>query len=139
MGVQHGFLKDGSSFITIDVPGAMLTSATGINALGVIAGQFEDSAGKSHGFVFDGATFTFIDILAAEVFAHGPNILNSIVGLFLIGGTGHAYEAVVVPGPIVGAGLPGLVAACVRKSPELSAQLALCSRAANDCPDKRNL
>jgi len=41
-GTQHGFLLDKGSFATIDVPGAMSTSALAINAHGQIVGGFTD-------------------------------------------------------------------------------------------------
>src|SRR5260370_37995567 len=47
-GSAHGFLKDGASFTTIDVPGAFSTEAFGINAAGQIAGS---DFTRGHGFV----------------------------------------------------------------------------------------
>jgi hypothetical protein len=41
----------GSSFITIDVPGAIFTEAFGVNNAGQIVGDYMDSSGVVHGFV----------------------------------------------------------------------------------------
>ena len=38
------------TFITIDVPGATSTEASGINARGQIVGNYTDAAGTLHGF-----------------------------------------------------------------------------------------
>jgi probable HAF family extracellular repeat protein len=48
---EHGFLLDDGIFTTIDVPGATLTQAFGINELGQIVGRFRDAGGASHGFL----------------------------------------------------------------------------------------
>lgn len=49
---QHGFLKDGATFTTIDVPGATSTVAHGVNDAGQIVGQFLLSDPlHPHGFV----------------------------------------------------------------------------------------
>ncbi len=48
----HGFvLLRGTTFITIDVPGATSTEASGINPRGQIVGNYTDAAGTLHGFV----------------------------------------------------------------------------------------
>jgi hypothetical protein len=50
----HGFLLSRGVFSSIDVPGAILTNAFGINERGEIVGVYEDAAGF-HGFVLAGA------------------------------------------------------------------------------------
>jgi probable HAF family extracellular repeat protein len=84
----HGFLKDGTTFTTIDVPGALSTIAYGINTAGQIVGSFQDATGF-HGFLKDGATFTTIDGPgatdvpgAAFTEARGINTAGRIVGFF---------------------------------------------------------
>jgi uncharacterized membrane protein len=59
---SHSRASDGVSFDfeTIDVPGALSTSASGINAGGDIVGSYADSKGI-HGFIRSGGTFTTID------------------------------------------------------------------------------
>jgi uncharacterized membrane protein len=47
---RHGFLLRGGALTTIDVPGAVRTSATGINASGDITG-FYNAGGAGHGYV----------------------------------------------------------------------------------------
>ena len=46
----HGFLDTGGVFTTIDVPGAVLTQAIGINTTGQIVGAFRNEMG-THGFL----------------------------------------------------------------------------------------
>jgi len=46
----HGFLDTGGVFTTIDVPGALLTQAIGINNTGQIVGTFRNETG-THGFL----------------------------------------------------------------------------------------
>lgn len=47
-------------FTTIDVPGALWTSANGINNLGHVVGTYSDGNG-SHGFIYDGTGYLTID------------------------------------------------------------------------------
>jgi len=47
----HGFLRSEGEFTTIDVPGAIATSAYGINARGDIAGAFNIDASHAVGFL----------------------------------------------------------------------------------------
>ena len=63
---DHGFLTDGTTFTTIDVPGATRTDALGINAAGQIVGLFFGDATGVHGFLTsDGVTFTILDVPGA--------------------------------------------------------------------------
>jgi hypothetical protein len=48
---SHGFLLQGSSTTTIDYPGAIATSALGINLHGDITGGFTDAGGANHGYI----------------------------------------------------------------------------------------
>ena len=50
-GKAHGFLATETRFTTIDVPGAVWTSAQGINSDGHIVGQYGGADGRLHGFV----------------------------------------------------------------------------------------
>jgi len=50
IGATHGFLLRGGVLTTIDVPGAVRTSATGINASGDITG-FYNAGGVGHGYL----------------------------------------------------------------------------------------
>jgi len=79
---SHGFLYDGSTFTSIDVPGAVVTQATGINDFGQIVGTYYDGT-TLHGFVYDGTTFTPVD--APGAFLTTVNRINNngaIVGFY---------------------------------------------------------
>jgi len=83
-GPYHGFLRasDSSGFTTLDVPGAYVTYARGINDAGQIVGRFEVWSG--HGFRRDtDNSFTTIDAPgAAWTEAFGINATGQIVGWF---------------------------------------------------------
>jgi probable HAF family extracellular repeat protein len=54
-------LKDGTTFTTIDVPGAIRnTTPFGINDDGQIVGWFRDATGRDRGFLIDGDTLTTV-------------------------------------------------------------------------------
>src|SRR6516164_5589711 len=60
----HGFLYSGGSFTQIDVPGADIPNARGINNAGQIVGDFYNSKDPrltNHGFLYSGGSFTQID------------------------------------------------------------------------------
>jgi probable HAF family extracellular repeat protein len=61
-GVFHGFLKQGSKFTQIDVPGATYTVANGLNNRGDIVGYYADQQNINHGFLLSGGQFTTIDV-----------------------------------------------------------------------------
>ena len=71
----------GLTFTTIDVPGAIRTLATGINASGNIVGWFQDPKGIIHGFLLSEGRFTTIDAPGAtHTVALGINARRQIVG-----------------------------------------------------------
>jgi len=70
------------TFTTIDVPGAPITVALGINDNGQIVGWFFSPA-ETNGFLTDGGTFTPIDVPGApDTWANGINAAGQIVGGF---------------------------------------------------------
>jgi len=81
------------TFTTIDVPGATLTNAIGINAHGQIVGAFTDAGGAFHGFLLDGGSFTTIDPPGATggTEAGGINELGQIVGEFIDASGQHGF------------------------------------------------
>jgi hypothetical protein len=48
---QRGFVYKEGTFETVDVPGAISTSLTGVNRRGDIVGTYQDAAGRRHGLV----------------------------------------------------------------------------------------
>jgi probable HAF family extracellular repeat protein len=44
-GTTHGFVFDGTTWATVDYPGASLTSVHGINDEGLIVGHYDDFTG----------------------------------------------------------------------------------------------
>jgi uncharacterized membrane protein len=75
------------AFTQIDVPGAQITQALGINDSGQIVGLFVDATGL-HGFLRDtDGSFTPIDVPGADrTEAHGINDSGQIVGVSSFGG-----------------------------------------------------
>src|SRR6516162_2673138 len=49
---NHGFLYSGGTYATLDAPGATQTRASGINASGLIVGDYFDGASQGHGFLY---------------------------------------------------------------------------------------
>ena len=69
------------TFTAIDVPNALLTSAQGINAGGMVAGFYVDANSHSHGFILSGGAFTTIDYPgAANTSARGIGPDGDVVG-----------------------------------------------------------
>ena len=91
-GSFHGFLKQGSKFTTIDVPGATDTFAYGLNNSGEQVGYYVDQQGNVHGFVLRGGSFTTIDVpgsLATLVTA--VNERGDLAGLWFDSNAIHAF------------------------------------------------
>jgi probable HAF family extracellular repeat protein len=102
---ESGFLYDAGVYTVLDDPLATnFTEATGINEQGQIVGEYYDGT-HYHGFLYSGGVYSTIDAPGAtSTFAYGINERGQIVGVPL-------FPPPSVPGPIAGAGLPGLVLA----------------------------
>lgn len=71
------------AFTTVDVPGAVLTNAQGINLQGDIVGTYNDASGQQHGFLRSGGQYRVIDFPNARAtFARGINDSGDIVGTY---------------------------------------------------------
>jgi probable HAF family extracellular repeat protein len=106
---QHGFLNDRGVFTSIDVPNALITSASGINDHGAIVGYYENTAGV-HGFVLDGEEYATLDVSfvgATNTLALGINNRGKIVGTYQTSAGIHGfiysdgtYTTIAVPGAL---------------------------------------
>jgi hypothetical protein len=89
-GVAHGFVKEGATYTTIDVPGATGTYAYGNNNSGAIVGVWQNLSGWNEGFVrTSGGTVTVVDFPGAlETEIGGINDRGDICGLWVDPNTG---------------------------------------------------
>jgi len=68
-------------FKNVAVPGALFTTATGINNSGMLVGYYVDSGGVTHGFMRSGKTVTTIDDpKGIATYCEGINSIGAIVG-----------------------------------------------------------
>src|SRR5215469_17137508 len=61
---ERGFCYDGTSYRMLSSPGALSTSALGIdgsNIVGFFIAPTEDQGTVNHGFLYDGSSFTIVD------------------------------------------------------------------------------
>jgi probable HAF family extracellular repeat protein len=103
-------------FTTIDVPGAVFTSASGINARGDIVGSYTDGTGRAHGFLLRDGEFTTIDFrdaagtVVAGTGAAGIGPSGEIVGTYSVVGesavSAHGYR-LTTQGEFVAVNYPG--------------------------------
>ena len=130
-GIYHGFLKTGSSFTALDVPGAAQfggTSANGINNEGVVTGYYySDSSGDFSGFLWQNGTFKTLDFPGA--LSTGITSINDqgdLTGYYVdSNGNFNGFVAYAVPEPstltLLGIGLAGAMGfMCRRRGPEES-------------------
>ena len=67
----------------IDVPGAVLTAAIGINARGQIVGNYTGPSGAFHGFIVGRGVSTTVDVPGATLTnALGINAVGDVVGAY---------------------------------------------------------
>ena len=106
--IQHGFLYDSGTFVTIDVPGASLTAPRDINNRDQIMGSYEDNTGR-HGFLYDSGLFTTIDVPfqnAEDTIPSGINDHGDIVGFYSDGNVNHGF--LLRDGVFTGIDVPGI-------------------------------
>lgn len=84
-GTPHGFLKDGSKYTTLDVPGALATLAYGINNLTVVTGLYLDASDNPHGYFWSHGQFVTVDASipgAVGSLWYGSNDQGDLAGYF---------------------------------------------------------
>jgi len=96
-GVAHGFLKDGETYTSFEVPGTgNSTGANQINNKGEIVGGWNDASGNIHGYVrsADGL-ITIVDVPGtSESAVYGINDRGDLCGYYSdASGVSHAYVA----------------------------------------------
>ena len=98
-----GYVYSGGNYTTLDVPGSTLTEAFGINNRDQVVGLYSNGT-STEGFLYSGGTYTTLSFPGnTDTQAWGINDRGQIVGLY--------FNSVSVPGPAIGAGLPGLIVA----------------------------
>ncbi len=76
---QLGFIFDGTTYTTLNVPGSTFTSATGINNQGTISITAANPSGKYSAYIYDGTSYTKIDAPGyADSYASGINNLGDV-------------------------------------------------------------
>jgi probable HAF family extracellular repeat protein len=70
-----------SNYQTLDVPGSLQTTATGINDSGQIVGNYTDTRNRDHSFLYSGGSYTTLDVPnSINTYAFGINDSGQIVG-----------------------------------------------------------
>jgi probable HAF family extracellular repeat protein len=92
---SHGYLVEGDSFTSFDVPGSASTAAWDMNARREIVGVYTGADKRVHGFLVDADwQFTTIDVSGATITrAFGINSGGDVVGAYVAGGITHGYVA----------------------------------------------
>jgi len=94
-GGRHGFLYNGSTYLTLNDPSASSTyggtSATGISGSNIV-GYYFDSSDVGHGFLYNNGTYTTLDdpLATGGTFAFGTSG-NSIVGAYFNSSGEHGF------------------------------------------------
>jgi hypothetical protein len=101
-GVTNGFIDNGGTFTTLDVPGAMATSLLGLNNNGEAVGFDVDAMGNMHGIICNVATLTCVQQddpngIDTTTF-NGVNDSGQIVG-FYVNGAGNTIGLLATPVP----------------------------------------
>lgn len=110
----HGFLYDGSTYKTLNVPGANATVCEGIDSGNIVGyySQLQGSTDYYHGFLYDGSTYKTLDYpLATSTFATGISgnrvVGSSDVSNFIYDGSNYAAFAPGSPAGISGDNIVG--------------------------------
>lgn len=103
-GTYHGFQLSGTTYTTIDYPGAVFTAAYGINNNGQIVGFYYGSDTIDHAFRDFSGVFSTVDYPGSSASAlTGINDAGQVVGQWFGSGTKagydeHGYLASPIPG-----------------------------------------
>jgi uncharacterized membrane protein len=89
-GHYNGFLHNGTTWTTLNYPGASETTAYGISGSNIV-GYYEYEDGSRHGFLYDGTTWRTLDYPGAfNTYAYGISG-NRIVGCFSDSSGQHGF------------------------------------------------
>jgi uncharacterized membrane protein len=78
---DHGFLKVGDEYTSIDYPGASITYVFGLNDAGQVTGTYRDVLGTLKGFIYMSGVYTTIAYPGAtETYVGGINNTSQVVG-----------------------------------------------------------
>src|SRR5207302_1199237 len=98
-GLYHGFLYQGTTLTTLDVPGGYHTTVTDISGNDIVG--FYDAKGSTHRFLYDGSTYnTNIDPPGSATYYDawqvGTTAIDgsSIVGEWIENVAGSSYQTV---------------------------------------------
>jgi hypothetical protein len=90
----HGFLKEGSHFTTIDVPGAIQTYAYGLNSAGDVVGYYVDQQNGTHGFVWRAGNFSTVDVPgAAGTLVTSISDSGDLAGIYFTSNANYGFVA----------------------------------------------
>jgi len=116
-GNYRGFFYNGTTYTTLNYPGAVGSQAIGINNSDQIVGYYFN--GKPHGFLYTGGGYTTVDHPlpgSLGTVAQGINDSGHIAGIYFDASdkdhgfvkTASGYSTVDYPGPILFSGLVGI-------------------------------
>lgn len=78
---DHGFLKVGANYTTVDFPGAPITYVFGVNNAGTVSGSYVDNQGLVKGFVYSNGNYTQLTFPnASDTIVTDINNNNMMVG-----------------------------------------------------------
>ena len=90
-GTQHGFIRNGKEWSTVDFPSSAGTQMSAVNDKGKAVGHWYDGNGHEHSFLLDVAANTFTDIEVAgakhveawAINSAGAVVVNTNIGSFI--------------------------------------------------------
>jgi probable HAF family extracellular repeat protein len=104
LGFVHGLGTD--TLTSLDVPGSLNTTASGINDAGQVVGSYMDGSLGVHGFVYSAGTFTTVDVPGrTDAVVNDINDVGQMVGFSGDQGwfrdTDGSFTTLMVPGSIL--------------------------------------
>jgi probable HAF family extracellular repeat protein len=142
---SHGFIYSGSTYTTLDAPGACAWCATivnGINNNGQLVGEYSTASGATLGFEYSGGVYTTINDPLSQgagwTVAQGINDNGEIVGYYytaagVYSGFTATPDSVATPEPRTA----GLVLVAALSAFSLSALRSRSSGSSPECEQRR--
>jgi len=94
-----GVMRAENTYTLIDYPGAVQTTALGLDVHGDVAGWYVDDSGVNHGFVLIDGVFSSVDVPGAKnTLVGGINASHQIVGIY--SDQNFATHGFVMDGPV---------------------------------------